>query len=97
MNVHSSARSTRAGRALLVHRVNEEHWSVAEAADAAGVSPRTVYNWLAPPPGGGRRGAFLDRSSRPNHSPTAVSAGWQEMILQFRWLRMTGTAIRGGG
>lgn len=92
MNVHSSARITRAGRALLVHRVTQEHWSVTEAADAAGVSPRTVYKWLARFQAEGVEG-LLDRSSRPKRSPTAVSAGWQEMILQLRRLRMTGTAI----
>jgi len=41
MNVHSCARITRAGRALLVRRVTAEHWSVAAAAEAAVVSPRT--------------------------------------------------------
>jgi len=45
MNIHSSARFTRAGRVLLVERVTQEHWSVAEAAEAAGTSPRTDYRW----------------------------------------------------
>lgn len=92
MNVHSSARITRAGRALLVHRVTQEHWSVAETAEAAGVSPRTVYKWLARFEAEGVEG-LLDRSSRPKRSPTAVPAGWQEMILRLRRLRMTGAAI----
>ena len=42
MNIHPSARFTRAGRALLVERVTQEHWSVVEAAEAAGVGPRQV-------------------------------------------------------
>jgi transposase InsO family protein len=92
MNVHSSARITRAGRALLVQRVTQEQWSVAEAAEAAGVSPRTVYKWLARFEAEGAEG-LLDRSSRPKRSPTAVPPGWQETILQLRRHRMTGAAI----
>lgn len=92
MNVHSSARITRAGRALLVQRVTEEQWSVAEAAKAAGVSPRTVYKWLARFEAEGLRG-LLDRSSRPKRSPTAISPGWQQLVLELRRSRMTGAAI----
>ena len=47
MNIHSSARFTPVGRALLVRRVTQEGWPVGEAADAAGVSPRTAYKWLS--------------------------------------------------
>lgn len=46
MNIHSSARTSPAGRGLLVQRVTELGWTVREAADAAGASPRTAYNWL---------------------------------------------------
>jgi transposase InsO family protein len=92
MNVHSSARITRAGRALLVQRVTEEQWPVAEAAEAAGVSPRTVYKWLARFEAEGPEGLF-DRSSRPKRSPTAISPGWQQLVLELRRSRMTGAAI----
>jgi transposase InsO family protein len=92
MNVHSSARITRAGRALLVQRVTQEHWSVAEAAEAAGVSRRTVYKWLARFDAEGAEG-LLDRSSRPKRSPTAISPGWQQLVLELRRSRMTGAAI----
>jgi transposase InsO family protein len=92
MNVHSSARITRAGRALLVRRVTEERWPVAEAAEAAGVSPRTVYKWLARFEAEGPEGLF-DRSSRPKRSPTAISPGWQQLVLELRRSRMTGAAI----
>jgi transposase InsO family protein len=92
MNVHSSARITRAGRALLVQRVTEEQWPVAEAAEAAGVSPRTVYKWLARIEAEGPEGLF-DRSSRPKRSPTAISPGWQQLVLELRRSRMTGAAI----
>ena len=92
MNIHSSARFTRAGRALLVERVTQEHWSVAEAAEAAGVSPRTAYKWLNRFEEEGPAG-LLDRSSRPKRSPTQVPAGWQKLILELRHHRMTGAAI----
>jgi transposase InsO family protein len=72
--------------------VTEEQWSVAEAAEAAGVSPRTVYKWLARYEAEGPEG-LLDRSSRPKRSPTAVSPGWQQVVVELRRLRMTGAAI----
>ena len=92
MNIHSSARFTPAGRALLVRRVAQEHWSVAAAAEAAGVSPRTAYKWLARLEAEGPAG-LVDRTSRPKRSPTKVPAGWQATVLELRRLRMTGAAI----
>jgi transposase InsO family protein len=92
MNIHPSARFTRAGRALLVERVNQEHWSVAEAAEAAGVSPRTAYKWLYRFEEEGPAG-LLDRTSKPKRSPTKVPAGWQAQVLELRRLRMTGVTI----
>ena len=47
MNVHENARMTVRGRVLLVKRIVESGWRVALAADAAGVSVRTAYKWLA--------------------------------------------------
>ena len=44
MNVHKNARSTHHGRVLLVRRVRLEGWRLAEAA---GISARTAYKWLA--------------------------------------------------
>jgi transposase InsO family protein len=92
MNIHPSARFTRAGRALLVERVTQEHWSVAEAAEAAGVSPRTAYKWLYRFEEEGPAG-LLDRTSRPKRSPRQVPVGWQQLVLELRRLRMTGAAI----
>lgn len=77
---------------MLVQRVTQEHWSVAETAQAAGVSPRTVYKWLARFEAEGPEGLF-DRSSRPKRSPTAISPGWQQLVLELRRSRMTGAAI----
>jgi transposase InsO family protein len=92
MNVHSSARITRAGRALLVRRVTVERWSVAAAAEAAGVSPRTAYKWLRRFKEEGH-GGLVDRTSKPKRSPTQVPAGWQKLVLELRRLRMAGAAI----
>lgn len=92
MNIHSSARITRAGRALLVRRVALEQWTVAEAAEAAGVSVRTAYKWLARYDEEGPDG-LLDRSSRPKRCPTQVQEGWQKLIVELRRCRMTADAI----
>ena len=92
MNIHSSARSTPAGRALLVRRVTQESWTVAAAAEAVGVSARTAYKWLARFEDEGP-GGLLDRSSRPRNSPRQVPVGWQQLIVELRRLRMTGAAI----
>ena len=46
MNIHSSARTSPAGRALLVRRIQQDCWSVVEAAEAAGISTRTAHKWL---------------------------------------------------
>ena len=47
MNSHKHARLTPMGRALLVSRVLEMGWTVAAASQAAGISCRTGYKWLA--------------------------------------------------
>ncbi len=92
MNIHSSARTSPAGRALLVRRVQQECWSVVEAAEAAGVSTRTAHKWLRRFEEDGPSG-LLDRSSRPLRSPTRVPKGWQELVIELRRSRMTGAQI----
>jgi transposase InsO family protein len=77
---------------LVVSRVRDEGWSVAKAAEAAGISPRTVYKWVARFEEEGLAG-LSDRSSRPKRSPNAVPRGWQELIVQLRRERLTGAAI----
>ena len=77
MNSHKHARLTPKGRALLVRRVREEGWTVGAAAEAAGVSRRTGFKWLARFKVEGAAG-LLDRSSRPGRCPRACSAQeWQ--------------------
>jgi transposase InsO family protein len=87
MNSHKHARLTAKGRALLVSRVLDQGWTVADASMAAGVSRRTSYKWLARFRAEGERG-LLDRSSRPRHCPRGLSAqeqGSLEALRRQRW------------
>lgn len=92
MNVHSLARTTPLSRILLVDRVIREHWTAGEAAEAAGVSERTAFKWLARYRSEGQRG-LIDRSSRPRRSPAMIPADWRDLILKLRRSRKTGPAI----
>jgi transposase len=47
MEVHGRAPLSPIGRQRVVDRVVRQGWSVAGAAEAAAVSERTVYRWLA--------------------------------------------------
>ena len=92
MNVHSLARTTPISRALLVDRVLRERWAVGEAAEAAGISERTAFKWLARHRSEGCFG-LIDRSSRPHWSPARIPAGWRDLILKLRRSRKTGPEI----
>jgi transposase InsO family protein len=87
MNSHKHARLTPKGRALLVSRVLDEGWTVADVSMAAGVSKRTSYKWLARFKAEGESG-LLDRSSRPKHFPRGLSDEEQhalEGLRRQRW------------
>ena len=47
MKLHGNARTCLHSRRLIVERVLEQGWTLAQAAEAAGVSVRTVSKWLA--------------------------------------------------
>ena len=47
MRLHSNAKTTPKGRVLMAQRVLHEGWRRREAAQAAGVSVRTVGKWVA--------------------------------------------------
>jgi transposase InsO family protein len=72
-----------AGRQLLVDRVREEGWTVAEAAEAAGCSERTAFKWLARFDLEGHAG-LLDRSSAPASSPTRIAQAVIDVVEQLR-------------
>lgn len=71
MNSHKHARLTARGRALLVERILSG-LRPEEAAQAAGVSVRTAYKWLARFRAEGAAG-LADRSSRPHACPHQTS------------------------
>jgi transposase InsO family protein len=92
MKLHGNARTCPKSRKLLVDRVLSRGWSVTAAAEAAGVTERTVYRWLGRWRGEGEAG-LLDRSSRPHRSPTQLPARTVDAIRSLRKLRMTAAQI----
>ena len=68
MKLHGNARTCPHSRLLMVRRVEEEQWSLAAAAEAAGVSVRTVSKWLACYRAESEDG-LLDGSSAPRAGP----------------------------
>src|ERR1019366_3730302 len=92
MKLHRNARTCPKSRKLLVDRVLREAWSVTAAAEAAGVSERTVYRWLERWREEGD-GGLLDRSSRPHCSPTRLADQKVDAIRSLRTLRMTAAQI----
>ena len=92
MKVHANAPLGPKGRWILVRRVLEQGWSLAAAAEAAGVSERTCSKWLARYRVEGRAG-LLDRSSAPRSVPHRTAPDRVEVIISLRKLRMTGAEI----
>ena len=64
MQLHPNAKLTPKSRLLLVRRVQKQHWPVAKAARAAGVSRQTAHKWLNRFREGGAE-SLNDRSCRP--------------------------------
>jgi transposase InsO family protein len=92
MKLHANARTCPNSRRLIVRRVEEEGWSLAAAAEAAGVSDRTAAKWLSRWRSEGEAG-LADRSSRPNRSPASTSAARVVAIERLRRVRMTASEI----
>jgi transposase InsO family protein len=92
MKLHANARTCPKSRRLIVHRVEEEGWSLAAAAEAAGVSERTAAKWIARWRAEGEAG-LLDRSSAPWRRPTQLPAERVTAIEALRRLRMTAAEI----
>lgn len=92
MKLHANARTCPKSRRLICRRVEEEGWSLASAAEAAGVSERTAAKWLARWRAEGEAG-LLDRSSAPKVRPTQLESGEVASIEALRRLRMTGAEI----
>jgi len=91
VKLHGNAKLTPVQRRLLVARVLEEHWTYEEAAEAAGVSERTAYRWVARWRAGDHE--LEDRSSAPKRVPSRTPVKVEQAIETLRRMRMTSTAI----
>jgi transposase InsO family protein len=92
MKLHANAALGPKGRELMVRRVVERGWSVAEAAEAAGVSDQTCRKWLKRFVVEGIDG-LTDRSSAPRSVPSRTPDDRVEAIVALRRLRFTGAQI----
>jgi transposase InsO family protein len=92
MKMHANARLSLKGRELLIDRVENAGWSLMTAAEAAGISDRTVRKWLARYRAEGADG-LLDRSSAPRRVANRTEDGRVEVIAALRRVRMTGAEI----
>ena len=92
MKLHANAKTCPNSRALIARRVLEEGWSLASAAEAAGVSQRTAAKWVQRFRLQGQAG-LVDRSSAPRRRPRRLAAERVEAIEKLRRLRLTGAQI----
>jgi transposase InsO family protein len=76
----------------VVERVRLKVWSVAAAAEAAGVTERTIYRWLARFRDEGEAG-LVDRRPVARHQPAKTPVERVVLICQLRRLWMTGAEI----
>jgi transposase len=92
MKLHGNAPFGPKGRATMARRVLEQGWSLAEAAEAAGVSERTCSKWVARYRAEGEAG-LADRSSAPRSVSGRTPEDRVAAIAALRRLRMTGPEI----
>jgi transposase InsO family protein len=92
MKLHRNARTCPNSRRLIVERVSVQGWTLTAAAEAAGVSVRTVSKWVARHRLEGDRG-LLDRSSAPGSIPHRTSEERVAVIEALRRLRLTAAEI----
>jgi transposase InsO family protein len=90
VKLHGNAKLTPVQRRLLVARVLEEHWTFVDAAEAAGVSERTVYRWVRRWKDGDRE--LVDRSSAPKRVHR-TSVKTVQLIEALRRTRMSSPKI----
>jgi transposase InsO family protein len=92
MQVHARAPLSPIGRRRVVDRVRLGVWSVAAAAEAAGVTERTIYRWLARFRDHGEAG-LVDRPPVARHQPRKTPPDRVDVICALRRLRMTASEI----
>ncbi len=88
MTSHGNAKTNVYQRRLLIRRVRHQGWTQRQAAEAVGVSVRTVAKWLARD-----RAALADRSSRPRQQPQRTSVTVEAAIVSLRRTRATAWQI----
>jgi transposase InsO family protein len=88
MKSHRNAKTNVYQRQLLIQRVRRDGWTQAAAAEAAGVSVRTVAKWL-----GRATSSLADRSSRPHRQPRRTSPTLEAVIVAVRRTRATAWEI----
>src|SRR3989441_3787576 len=91
MKLHGNHRTCPSSRRLICQRVLVEHWTLQQAARAAGCSERTAAKWLRRYREGDRQ--LCDRSSRPRRSPHRLPQAQVEAIESLRRLWMTAAEI----
>jgi transposase InsO family protein len=92
LRLHANARTCPHSRRLAVDRVEWEGWTLAAAAEAAGVSVRTISKWRRRYRVEGEQG-LLDRCSAPRSVPLRTGEARVAVIASLRRLRMTGAEI----
>ncbi len=90
MNLHANAKTCPNSRELLARRVLNEGWSHQQAANAAGVSTRTVAKWVVRYRAGE---PMADRSSAPRRVPSKTPESVLDAIEKLRRIRMTAAEI----
>src|SRR4051794_19943985 len=91
MNLHANAALSWSGRRELARRVVDQGWTLAAAAEAAGVSVRCARRWV----GRYRDGDQLlaDHSSAPKCVANRTAPERVAVIVKLRRLRMTAAEI----
>jgi len=92
LKLHGNARTCPHSRRLAVDRVGVQGWTLAAAAEAAGVSVRTVSKWRRRYLEEGEQG-LADRCSAPASVPSRTDEARVALIASLRRLRMTGAEI----
>jgi transposase InsO family protein len=92
MKLHGNARTCPRSRALVVRRIERKGWTLSAAAEAAGVSVRTVSKWRRRYREEGEQG-LVDRSSAPHRIPQRTSEERVQAIAALRRERLTGWEI----
>src|ERR1700688_2589920 len=92
MKLHRNAALSWNGRRRLAARVVDQGWTLAAAAEAAGVSVRCASRWSGRYRIEGEPG-LCDRSSAPHRVANRTSEDRVEAIVKLRCLRFTAAEI----